>query len=68
MSTGLDDVGDLYATERHRLERRAIADFSHRERARRLSVLPQISEAPEDITVAELVSRGRHPHRGFLQA
>ena len=37
-----------------------------REVARRLGVLPQSPVAPEGITVAELVSRGRHPHQGLL--
>lgn len=36
-----------------------------REVARRLGVLPQAPVAPEGITVAELVRRGRHPHRRF---
>jgi len=37
-----------------------------REVARRLGVLPQQPAAPEGITVAELVHRGRHPHQGLL--
>ena len=37
-----------------------------RELARRLGVLPQGPVTPEGITVAELVSRGRHPHRGLF--
>jgi len=37
-----------------------------REVARRLGVLPQQPVAPEGITVAELVHRGRHPHQGLL--
>lgn len=36
-----------------------------REVARRLGILPQSPVAPEGITVAELVTRGRHPHRRF---
>jgi iron complex transport system ATP-binding protein len=36
-----------------------------REVARRLGILPQSPVAPEGITVAELVRRGRHPHRRF---
>jgi iron complex transport system ATP-binding protein len=34
--------------------------------ARRLSILPQNPPLPEKMTVFELVSRGRHPHRGLL--
>lgn len=33
--------------------------------ARNLAILPQIKNAPEDITVEELVSYGRYPHLGF---
>lgn len=32
--------------------------------ARRVGFLPQAPVAPEGVTVLELVSRGRHPHRG----
>lgn len=39
-----------------------------REVARRLGILPQSPVAPEGITVAELVRRGRHPHRRFGSA
>src|SRR5699024_8355436 len=35
--------------------------------AQRLVLLPQSSIAPEGITVAELVARGRHPHQSFLR-
>ncbi|WP_349827466.1 ABC transporter ATP-binding protein [Brevibacterium litoralis] len=35
-----------------------------KELARRLGLLPQAPSAPEGITVADLVGRGRHPHRG----
>ncbi|QDY70652.1 ABC transporter ATP-binding protein [Qingshengfaniella alkalisoli] len=37
-----------------------------RELARTLGLLPQSPIAPEGITVADLVSRGRHPHHGLL--
>jgi iron complex transport system ATP-binding protein len=37
-----------------------------RELARRLSILPQGSQAPESLTVGELVSYGRYPHRRWL--
>ena len=35
--------------------------------ARAVGLLPQHPIAPEGLTVAELVSRGRHPHRGLFQ-
>ncbi len=35
--------------------------------AREVGLLPQHPTAPDGITVAELVSRGRHPHRGVFQ-
>ncbi|MDN3496703.1 ABC transporter ATP-binding protein [Planococcus sp. APC 4015] len=34
--------------------------------ARQVGLLPQHPIAPEGLTVAELVSRGRHPHRGLF--
>jgi iron complex transport system ATP-binding protein len=38
-----------------------------RKLARRLGLLPQTPLAPEGISAAELVGRGRFPHRNFLQ-
>lgn len=38
-----------------------------RDVARRLGLLPQASSAPEGISVAELVARGRYPHQSFLR-
>ncbi|WP_435199237.1 ABC transporter ATP-binding protein [Janibacter sp. GS2] len=35
--------------------------------ARRVSLLPQSASAPEGITVAEIVARGRHPHHTLLR-
>ena len=35
--------------------------------ARRLGLLPQTSIAPDGITVADLVARGRYPHQGLLR-
>jgi iron complex transport system ATP-binding protein len=35
--------------------------------ARRLGLLPQTSTAPDGITVADLVARGRHPHQSLLR-
>lgn len=37
-----------------------------REYARTVALLPQHPVAPEGMTVAQLVARGRHPHRGLL--
>ncbi|SHE93458.1 iron complex transport system ATP-binding protein [Loktanella atrilutea] len=34
--------------------------------AQRLGLLPQSPTAPDGMTVADLVSRGRHPHHGML--
>lgn len=41
--------------------------LSRRRFARAVGLLPQQPSAPEGLTVAELVSRGRHPHRGVFQ-
>jgi iron complex transport system ATP-binding protein len=35
--------------------------------ARRLGLLPQSANAPDGITVADLVARGRYPHQSFLR-
>jgi len=35
--------------------------------ARRLGILPQSSIAPDGITVADLVARGRYPHRSWIR-
>ncbi|HEU5129124.1 MAG TPA: ABC transporter ATP-binding protein [Glycomyces sp.] len=35
--------------------------------ARRLGLLPQSAVAPDGITVADLVARGRYPHQGLLR-
>jgi len=35
--------------------------------ARRLGLLPQSAVAPDGITVADLVARGRYPHQSFLR-
>ncbi|CAM3439219.1 ABC transporter ATP-binding protein [Occultella aeris] len=44
-----------------------IASFRAKEVARRLGLLPQSSIAPEGITVADLVARGRYPHQGLIR-
>ncbi|MGN0101251.1 MAG: ABC transporter ATP-binding protein [Dietzia sp.] len=42
---------------------RDIASVKAREHARSVAFLPQSPLVPEGLTVAELVARGRHPHR-----
>ncbi|WP_029153889.1 ABC transporter ATP-binding protein [Microbacterium gubbeenense] len=49
------------------LDGRAIAGYRAKEVARRLGLLPQSSLAPDGITVADLVARGRYPHQGLLR-
>jgi iron complex transport system ATP-binding protein len=44
-----------------------IASLPSKEVARRLGLLPQTSIAPDAITVADLVARGRYPHQGLLR-
>ncbi|WP_232662779.1 ABC transporter ATP-binding protein [Pseudonocardia sp. TRM90224] len=44
-----------------------ISSFRTKEVARRVGLLPQASIAPDGITVADLVARGRYPHQGFLR-
>ncbi len=50
---------DLDGADVHRMRGRQVA--------RRISLLPQSAAAPEGITVAELVARGRHPHHTLLR-
>lgn len=47
------------------LDGEEIHHHSTREAARRLGLLQQHAELPEAITVEDLVSRGRYPHRSF---
>lgn len=44
-----------------------IADVPSNELARRLGLLPQGPIAPDGLTVGDLVSRGRFPHRSWYQ-
>ncbi|MGW6423605.1 ABC transporter ATP-binding protein [Nocardia sp. NPDC055053] len=46
----------------HRIDR-----MSTREVARVLGILPQSPQAPEGLTVADLVARGRHPHQRWYR-
>lgn len=45
----------------------AISSVPTKQLARTIGLLPQTSLAPEGITVADLVSRGRHPHQSLLR-
>ncbi|MBI9115878.1 ABC transporter ATP-binding protein [Sanguibacter suaedae] len=49
------------------LDGKDIRSRSTRDVARVLGLLPQTPIAPEGITVADLVGRGRHPHQGWLR-
>jgi iron complex transport system ATP-binding protein len=48
------------------LDGRAVHRMPAKELARTLGLLPQSPIAPEGITVADLVGRGRHPHQRIL--
>ena len=45
------------------LDGKVIRQFDTTELARRMAILPQLHHAPGDLTVAELVSCGRFPHK-----
>jgi iron complex transport system ATP-binding protein len=49
------------------LDGRGIHTMPTKEVATKLGILPQSPVAPEGITVADLVSRGRHPHQTWLR-
>nr|WP_035742429.1 ABC transporter ATP-binding protein [Parafrankia elaeagni] len=44
-----------------------ISSFKTKEVAQRVGLLPQTSIAPDGITVADLVARGRYPYQGFIR-
>lgn len=44
-----------------------IASRKSKDLAKRLGLLPQTSAAPDGITVADLVARGRYPHQGLFR-
>lgn len=48
------------------LDGREVHSVPAKELARTLGLLPQSPIAPEGITVADLVGRGRHPHQGIM--
>ncbi|MBF6050310.1 ATP-binding cassette domain-containing protein [Streptomyces eurocidicus] len=49
------------------LDGAAIDGYPAKQVARTLGLLPQSSIAPDGITVADLVARGRYPHQGLLR-
>jgi iron complex transport system ATP-binding protein len=49
------------------LDGEPIGSLSSKAVARRLGLLPQSAQAPDAITVADLVARGRYPHQRLLR-
>ncbi|CAH0272092.1 Ferric enterobactin transport ATP-binding protein FepC [Agrobacterium fabrum] len=49
------------------LDGKAIAGYPAKQLARAIGLLPQSSIAPDGITVAELVARGRYPHQSLFR-
>ncbi|MEV4893410.1 ABC transporter ATP-binding protein [Nonomuraea sp. NPDC050547] len=49
------------------LDGKKISTIATKEVARILTVLPQSPSAPEGLTVADLVARGRHPHQTWYR-
>lgn len=67
-STLLRTISRLLAPSKGQvlLDGKSVHRSPTRELARTLGLLPQSPIAPEGITVADLVSRGRHPHHGLM--
>ncbi|MGA5302422.1 ABC transporter ATP-binding protein [Nucisporomicrobium flavum] len=49
------------------LDGKDIGSYRAKEVARRLGLLPQSATAPEGISVADLIARGRYPHQKLLR-
>ncbi|MGW6375144.1 ABC transporter ATP-binding protein [Rhodococcus sp. NPDC055112] len=49
------------------LDGKAISSLKTKDVARTLGMLPQAPVAPEGLTVADLVARGRHPHQSWIR-
>ncbi|OOG68777.1 iron-dicitrate transporter ATP-binding subunit [Sinorhizobium sp. A49] len=49
------------------LDGKALAQYQGKQLARTLGLLPQASIAPDGITVADLVARGRYPHQSLFR-
>lgn len=68
-STLLRSLGRLLRPRDGRivLDGKAISTLKTRDIARIVGMLPQTPVAPEGLTVADLVARGRHPHQSWLR-
>ncbi len=68
-STLLRSLGRLLAPKQGRvlLDGKAISSMKTKDVAKILGVLPQAPIAPEGLTVAGLVARGRHPHQSWIR-
>lgn len=49
------------------LDGQDIAELKTKDVAKRMGLLPQTPIAPEGLTVADLVARGRHPHQSWVR-
>ncbi|MFE3258608.1 ABC transporter ATP-binding protein [Nocardia sp. NPDC059091] len=68
-STLLRSLGRLLRPRSGRvlLDGKAISTLKTKDIARIVGMLPQTPVAPEGLTVADLVARGRHPHQSWLR-
>ncbi|MFE7746153.1 ABC transporter ATP-binding protein [Nocardia sp. NPDC057455] len=68
-STLLRSLGRLLRPREGRvvLDGKAISTMKTKDVARVVGMLPQSPVAPEGLTVADLVARGRHPHQSWFQ-
>ncbi|MEV0248258.1 ABC transporter ATP-binding protein [Nocardia sp. NPDC050712] len=68
-STLLRSLGRLLKPQQGRvvLDGKAISSMKTKDVARVVGMLPQTPVAPEGLTVADLVARGRHPHQSWLR-
>ncbi|WP_378742293.1 ABC transporter ATP-binding protein [Nocardia brasiliensis] len=68
-STLLRSLGRLLRPQHGRvlLDGKAISTMKTKDVARVIGMLPQSPVAPEGLTVADLVARGRHPHQSWFQ-
>lgn len=68
-STLLRSLGRLLRPRSGRvlLDGKAISTMKTKDIARIIGMLPQTPIAPEGLTVADLVARGRHPHQSWLR-
>ncbi|AFU01878.1 ABC transporter ATP-binding protein [Nocardia brasiliensis] len=68
-STLLRSLGRLLRPQQGRvlLDGKAISTMKTKDVARVIGMLPQSPIAPEGLTVADLVARGRHPHQSWFR-